>query len=460
MKTNILIVDDDPSITTSLALLLKQGGYTTRSASSPSEALNLFTANNFDLVILDMNFSRQTTGEEGLKLLREFKNINHEVPVILITAWGSIGLAVEGMRKGASDFVTKPWTHQQILQSIKTILGISQLPSPPPRTDNMSRDDLDAQFDFNGIIGKDKKIIRTLELISRVAITDASVLITGESGCGKELIADAIHKNSHRRGKSFVKVNLGGIPPQLFESEMFGHVRGAFTDAKADRTGRFETADGGTIFLDEIGDLDSGSQVKLLRVLQDRTYEVLGSSKTRTTDVRVISATNRNLADIVARGLFREDLIYRLNLITIHVPALRDRIEDIPLLTQYFLDNLAIVYRREKLTITDSGLQTLMNYKWPGNIRQLRHTIERALLIANKDVLDSNDFEQTFEMDGNNDTKDSLPRIGSVTLDELEKNMIVKAMKLYDGNITKVAEALGLSRASLYRRFEKYNINI
>lgn len=460
MKTNILIVDDDPSITTSLALLLKQGGYTTRSASSPSEALNLFTANNFDLVILDMNFSRQTTGEEGLKLLREFKNINHEVPVILITAWGSIGLAVEGMRKGASDFVTKPWTHQQILQSIKTILGISQLPSPPPRTDNMSRDDLDAQFDFNGIIGKDKKIIRTLELISRVAITDASVLITGESGCGKELIADAIHKNSHRRGKSFVKVNLGGIPPQLFESEMFGHVRGAFTDAKADRTGRFETADGGTIFLDEIGDLDSGSQVKLLRVLQDRTYEVLGSSKTRTTDVRVISATNRNLADMVARGLFREDLIYRLNLITIHVPALRDRIEDIPLLTQYFLDNLAIVYRREKLTITDSGLRTLMNYKWPGNIRQLRHTIERALLIANKDVLDSNDFEQTFEMDGNNDTKDSLPRIGSVTLDELEKNMIVKAMKLYDGNITKVAEALGLSRASLYRRFEKYNINI
>jgi transcriptional regulator with PAS, ATPase and Fis domain len=255
-----------------------------------------------------------------------------------------------------------------------------------------------------------------------------------------------------------VKVNLGGIPSTLFESEMFGHTRGAFTDARADRKGRFEMAHGGTIFLDEIGDLDAGAQVKLLRVLQDRTYEVLGSSTTRLVDVRVVSATNRNLAEMVASGEFREDLLYRLNLIAIHLPPLRERIADIPLIADNFLESLAKVYRRNNLAISEAARRWLRNHPWPGNIRQLKHLIERTLLVSGKEILEIDDFELTLEMDARNERRDPLPQVGSMTLDDLEKAMIVKALNHYDGNISRVAEALGLSRAALYRRFEKHGI--
>jgi two-component system, NtrC family, response regulator len=454
----VLIVDDDPSVTTSLALLLKQAGYRSQSASSPEEALAQIKNGNIHLVLQDMNFSRRTSGEEGIQLLQQFKSYRPDLPVILITAWGSISLAVQGIRAGASDFITKPWTHQQIIQAVNTALGLAAATSSQSSSHPPTRAQLDARYDFKGIIGQDPKFLRVLELISRVAATDASVLITGESGTGKELIADAIHRNSNRRDAPFVKVNLGGIPTSLFESEMFGHVKGAFTDARSDRKGRFEIADGGTIFLDEIGDLDASSQVKLLRVLQDRTYEALGSSTTRTVDLRVISATNRNLTELVSAGQFREDLLYRLNLIAVHLPPLRERADDIRLIADDLLENLAKVYRRERLSIDEAAARWLQCQRWPGNIRQLRHLIERAMLVSGKDTLQVEDFELTQDMDARDEDRDVLPRVGSMTIDDLEKAMIVKAMKHYGGNISKVADALGLSRAALYRRFEKYGI--
>lgn len=457
-KPTILIVDDDPAVTTSLALLLKQAGYQSQSAASPSEALQMLARAPFALVLQDMNFARQTSGEEGIWLLKEIKAKHPALPVVLITAWGSIQLAVQGVRAGAADFITKPWTHQQILQAVTTALGLAAANAAHVKHHLPTRAELDAHYDFQQLIGQDAKFLRVLELIGRVAATDASVLITGESGTGKELIAAAVHRNSGRRRAAFVKVNLGGIPAQLFESEMFGHVRGAFTDARQDRKGRFEMADGGTIFLDEIGDLDASAQVKLLRVLQDRTYEVLGSSQTRLVDVRVISATNRNLTELVAAGLFREDLLYRLNLIAIHLPPLRERATDIPLIAAHFLDNLRKVYRRNDLSISPAAARWLQNQTWPGNIRQLRHTIERALLLSGKDVLAAEDFQLTFEMDARDERPEALPQVGAMTLDDMERAMIVKAMRHHDGNISRVAEALGLSRAALYRRFEKYGI--
>ncbi|HEX6861826.1 MAG TPA: sigma-54 dependent transcriptional regulator [Thermoanaerobaculia bacterium] len=455
----ILIVDDDPSVTASLGLLLKRHGHPTRAARSPEEAVAVLREQEVDLVLQDMNFSRSTTGEEGLALLAEIRRLRPRLPVILITAWGSISLAVLGMKAGASDFVTKPWSNAQLLQSVETALSLAS--QAGERTAPPSREELDRRHDFRGLIGTDPKLLKLLELIARVAPTDASVLITGESGTGKELVAEALHGNSRRKGGPFVKVNLGGISSTLFESEMFGHVKGAFTDARADRKGRFELADGGTIFLDEIGEIDPPSQVKLLRVLQDRSYEVLGSSHTRTVDVRVISATNRDLAELVEKGQFREDLLYRLNLIAVRLPPLRERRGDIPLLARHFLDLCAKTYRRNPVAITDRAVAWLQDQPWPGNIRQLKQTIERAVLVLDGDRLDVTDFVALSGLEARETARGgtALPSPGSMTLDEMEKAMIVKCMRHYEGNITRVAEALGLSRAALYRRFEKYGLD-
>ncbi len=454
----ILIIDDDPSVTASLGLLFKQAGYRSESVASPAEAIERIERDSFHLVIQDMNFSRKTSGEEGLELLRQIKSRRPHMPVILITAWGSIELAVAGVRAGASDFVTKPWTHQQLLQSVRTVLGLAVANSAKTRGQTLSRSDLDSQYHFRDLIGNDPKFLRVLGVIGRVSATDASVLITGESGTGKEMIAEAVHRNSRRKHGPFVKVNLGGVSSTLFDSEMFGHVKGAFTDARQDRKGRFEIADGGTIFLDEIGDLDPHSQVKMLRVLQDRTYEALGSSLTRSVDVRVISATNRNLPEMVDCGEFREDLLYRLNLIAIHLPSLRERATDIPVLANHFLKSIGHVYRRANLSISESALKWLSRLPWPGNIRQLRQLIERTILVSDKETLDVDDFMLPLEMESSDTQRTALPEVGSMTLDDMEKAMIVKCMRHYGGNVSKVAESLGLSRASLYRRFEKYDI--
>jgi two-component system NtrC family response regulator len=453
----ILIVDDDPSVAASLGLLLKRHGHPTRAARSQEEALTALREAEVDLVLQDMNFSRATTGEEGLELLGQIRRLRPRLPVILITAWGSIALAVEGMKAGAADFVTKPWSNAQLLQAVETALSLAH--QQEGKGAPASREELDRRFDVRALIGGEPRFLKILELIGRVAPTDASVLITGESGTGKELVAAAIHLNSRRKEGPFVKVNLGGISSTLFESEMFGHVKGAFTDARADRKGRFEMADRGTIFLDEIGEVDPAAQVKLLRVLQDRSYEALGSSLPRTVDVRVVSATNRDLAERVAAGAFREDLLYRLNLIAVRLPALRERRGDIPLLARHFLDLAAQGYRRPPIALADRALAWLQDQPWPGNIRQLKQTIERAVLVVDGDRLDAGDLVALSgleEREARGAT--ALPSPGTMTLDEMEKAMIVKCLRHYEGNVTRVAEALGLSRAALYRRFEKYGL--
>ncbi|MGZ8868166.1 MAG: sigma-54-dependent transcriptional regulator [Thermoanaerobaculia bacterium] len=450
------MVDDDTSVTASLALLLKQHGNRAVTASAPDEALSMVRADRPRLVIQDMNFTRRTTGEEGLQLLADLRSLDPQLPVVLMTAWGSISLAVEGMKRGAADFITKPWSNAHVVQSVETALGLAAAGDAAPA--ELTRAELDERYDFSNIIGSDSKIVQLLQLIGRVGHTDASVLVLGESGTGKELVAEAIHRNSRRRSGPFVKVNLGGISSTLFESEMFGHVRGAFTDARETRKGRFEMADGGTIFLDEIGELDAGSQVKLLRVLQDRTFEVLGSSKTRNVDVRVIAATNRPLPELASRGEFREDLLYRLNLITMNVPPLRDRRGDIATLSRHFLQMAAQAYGVDAESMTPRAVEWLRTQSWPGNVRQLRQLIDRAVLIRGRRELDAEDFIAVQDAGGREARSGSLPDAGTMTLDEIEKAMIEKCLRHYEGNVSRAAEALGLSRAALYRRLEKHGL--
>jgi len=456
----ILIVDDDPTVAASLELLLKRNGYTTRVAASPAEALAALRAEGCELVLQDMNFSRSTTGAEGLRLLAEIRGARPDLPVLLITAWGSIPLAVEGMRAGAADFITKPWSNAQLLQSVATALSLAEARAadggtPPERAE------LDRQFDFGAIVGRDPKLLRLLGIVGRVAATDASVLITGESGTGKELVAEALHRNSRRHAGPFIKVNVGGISSTLFETEMFGHVRGAFTDARSDRRGRFEIADGGTIFLDEIGELEPSAQVKLLRVLQDRSFEVLGSSHARTVDVRVVSATNRDLGEMVRQGQFREDLLYRLNLISVRLPALRERTEDIPLLAQGFLEGAVRAYGRERVTLTPRAVEWLSTFRWPGNVRQLKQAVERAVLVVQGTELDAEHFRALAELESSSAgeaEEGPLPKPGSMTLEEIERRMIERCLEHYQGNLTRAAEALGLSRTALYRRLQKHGL--
>ena len=456
----ILLIDDDIAICHSLELLLKQAGFSTISAAEPSAALIHLDRPDLELVLQDMNFSRQTTGEEGLELVAEIKKRRPELPVILITAWGSIELAVQGMQAGASDFITKPWNNDQVVQSVSTALKLVASGARDKSQPSPTRDILDERFDFGGVLGRDPEFLRVLDLAGRVASSDASVLITGDSGTGKEVVAAALHRNSPRSQSAFVKVNLGGIPSTLFESEMFGHVRGAFTDAKRDRTGRFQRANGGTIFLDEIGELDQRSQVKLLRVLQDRTYEVLGSSISNTLDIRVISATNCNLPKAVKEGTFREDLLYRLNLITLRLPGLSERSSDIPLLARHFLTRAAVSYGKTSALpmITSKALAWLSEQSWPGNVRQLEHFLARAVLILESPALDVEDCVRVLAMEEAGEDQLSLPPVGSMTVDQVEKAMITRSLQHHAGNISKASESLGLSRAGLYRRLEKYGI--
>lgn len=449
----ILIIDDDIAVRTSLLLLLQQEGFDVTAVDGPTQALDTINTTPPSLILLDLNFSLDTSGREGMQLLQQIRQLAPDVPVVLITGWGSIELAVQGMKYGARDFVTKPWNNDSLVQSVQTLLDLGNR-----KPIHHTRRQLDEEYNFRQIIGEDPGMLDILETIGRVATTDASVLIMGESGTGKELIAEAIHHNSQRRHKPFVKVNLGGISTTLFESEMFGHMRGAFTDARYDRVGRFELANKGTIFLDEIGDLDAGSQVKLLRVLQDRTYEVLGSSRTKTTDVRVVCATNKNLHDMVAAGTFREDLLYRINLITVKLPSLRERPKDIPLLVNSFITNLKEIYQRPEIKVTTSAMKWLQKLSLPGNIRQLKNLVERTILVSRGDVLDVDNFQSQLELSPVKTGNLQLPGVGAVTLEELEIEMIKRAMLFHQHKIAKAAASLGITRSALYRRLEKYNI--
>lgn len=447
----ILIVDDDKAIRQSLALVLKRKGYETALAGNPDEALGMLRKHKFRLVIMDMNYSLSTTGEEGIHLLRQTKIFQPDTPVILITAWGSIELAVEGMRFGAFDFITKPWNNHLLLQRIETALSLSS-----PATDS---DRNPADFDRCGFIGENPRVKELLKTVERIAPTDAPVLVLGENGTGKELIANAIHKNSRRKNAPFVMVNLGGISTSLFESEMFGHSKGAYTGAVSERKGRFELADKGTIFLDEIGDLTQDCQVKLLRVLQQHTFERLGESRTRKTDIRAICATNADLPAMVREHTFRKDLFYRINLITLRIPPLRERRDDIPLLTRSFMESASRSHGIRCPEISHEALGYLSRLPYPGNVRQLRNMVERAVLMCAGGILEKCDFEA----DGNIQDVSATDLKGSLegaTLEDLEAAAIAEAVRKYDGNLSRVAAALGITRQSLYRKIEKHGIDI
>ena len=445
----LLIIDDDSGVRSSLSFMLKRAGYQVIAVTGPREAMEVVRSEAPSLILMDMNFTLSTSGEEGLTLLKQVKVFRPDVPVILMTAWGSIQLAVQGMQAGAFDFITKPWNNAALLQRIETALELTATPKDTPQEQS-------GTLNRSHIIGKSRGLMEVLNTVARIAPTNAPVLITGESGTGKELIAEAIHINSQRVRQPFVKVNLGGISQSLFESEMFGHKKGAFTDATADRMGRVEMANKGTIFLDEIGDLDPSCQVKLLRVLQDQTFEVLGDSRPRKTDIRVVSATNADLSKMVSEHTFREDLFYRINLITVKLPALRERREDIPLLARHFADRQAEINNLPRTEFSSDALNFLSRLPFPGNIRELKNLVERTILVSGKEVLDAIDFENQYQRQDESVATSSS--FAGMTLDEIEKQTILQALERYKGNLSQVATALGISRAALYRRLEKYDI--
>lgn len=445
----ILIVDDDKAIRQSLVLLLKRKGYETSTAGNQEEALAIIRSSDLELIIMDMNYSLSTTGEEGIHLLRQTKIYQPDTPVILITAWGSIELAVEGMRFGAFDFITKPWNNRLLLQRVETAINLSRTePENEDRDDTGSRD-----FNRCGFIGRNPRILELMKTVERIAPTDAPVLILGENGTGKELVANAIHANSRRKSEPFVMVNLGGISTSLFESEMFGHSKGAFTGAVSERKGRFEIADKGTIFLDEIGDLGADCQVKLLRVLQQHTFERLGESKPRKTDIRAICATNADLPQMVRERTFREDLFYRINLITLRIPPLRERRDDIPLLVDHFVSQSCSEHGLSKPGVSKEAIEYLCTLPFPGNVRQLKNMVERAVLMCQGDELKKSDFEAEGAAQENKNHG-----IAGATLEQLEKTAVVEALKAYDGNLSKAARSLGITRQALYRKIEKYEL--
>ncbi len=437
----ILVIDDDEAIRMSLGLMLRRAGYDVESAENPEEALALVRERQYDLILMDMNYGRRTTGEEGIALLLKVKIFQPETPVILITAWGSIELAVEGMKAGAYDFITKPWVNRVLLQRVETAMNLN----------SKNEKEATGSFDRCGIIGKNKGLEELLSTVERIASTEAPVLILGENGTGKELIANAIHKNSRRSKNPFAMVNLGGISQTLFESEMFGHAKGAFTGAVAARKGRFEMADGGTIFLDEIGDLDMSCQVKMLRVLQQHTFEPLGESRAKKVDIRVVCATNADLQTMVAERTFREDLFYRINLITLRVPALRDRRDDIPLLVRHFIRNSAAANGLGIPEISAEAMEYLIRLPYSGNIRQLKNMVERAVLISG-DKLEKDVFSSQPGVE------DTGTGIVAGRLVETEKSVIEKALEQSEGNMTQAARILGITRQTLYRRMEKYGL--
>jgi DNA-binding NtrC family response regulator len=447
----ILIVDDDAAVCASLRLLLKQAGFEPHTCGDPDAVLARLDEQPFGLLLQDMNFSAATHGQEGLRLLQAVKARHPSLPVLLMTAWGSIELAVQGVKAGAAHFVAKPWDNAQLLELVRTTLDLLAPAAHPTRAS------LPPGCDFSGIVGEHPSLLKVLATVAQVARTRAPVLILGESGTGKELIADALHRNSERRAAPLLKVNIGAVTPSLFESELFGHVRGAFTDARTERKGHFAAAAGGTLFLDEIGELGRPEQAKLLRVLQDGSFQPVGASRTERADVRIVSATNRELGERVASGAFREDLFYRLNLITLRLPPLRERRSDIPALARHILAQVSSHYGRPPVTLTPTAEQWLGRQPWPGNIRQLRQTLERTVLLSGKVELGQADIEAVEQ--GEPPTG-RAPGLEGLTLDQVERHMVIQAMAQHQGNITQAAKALGLSRTAMYRRLQRHGLAV
>ena len=446
----ILIADDQKDVLEALRLLLKSEGFEVESASSPAAVLALLERRDFDGVLIDLNYARDTTsGQEGLDLLARIRGLDENLPVVVMTAWGTVDLAVEAMRRGARDFVQKPWDNARLLATLRTQVALGRALRRGQRLEAENRI-LRAEPDA-ALIAESAAMRPVLQLVARVAPSDAHVLIAGENGSGKGVVARAIHAGSHRAARPLVTLNAGGVSEGVFESELFGHVKGAFTDARTDRVGRFELADGGTLFLDEIANVPAGQQAKLLRVLETGEFERLGSSRTRKVDVRILSATNADLQAEVAAGRFRQDLLFRLNTIEIHVPALRDRPEDIPRLAEHFLRIHAQKYRKPLIGFAPRALQAMLEHSWPGNVRELDHAVERAVLLAQGDSIQTTDLALRRSSDG-------APRLEELSLEEVEGLLVQKAMARYSGNVSEAARALGLSRAALYRRLEKHRI--
>src|SRR5579863_1679078 len=446
----ILIADDQADVLEALRLLLKGEGYQIEAAASPAGIVSALETRDFDVVLMDLNYTRDTTsGEEGLDLLRRIQTIDSVLPVIVMTAWGTVGLAVEAMRRGARDFIQKPWENERLLSVVRTQIELSQAIRRGLRLEAENR--LLRAEGRPSLIAEAPSMEPVLQLIARVGPSDANVLITGEPGTGKEVVARTLYAISNRCSKPMVTVNAGGLAEGLFESELFGHVRGAFTDAKIDRVGRFELAEGGTLFLDEIANVPMNLQAKLLRVLETGEMERVGSSKTRRVDARVISATNAVLADEVAAGRFRQDLLFRLNTIEIHLPPLRERREDIPVLAAHFLTTHARRYRKDLHGFDPTAMQALLDNPWQGNVRELNHVVERAVLMAQDQMVRPADLALRSGAQG-------ALRLEDMSLEEVEAFLIKKALARYNGNVSHAANALGLSRSALYRRLQRYGL--
>ncbi len=446
----ILIADDHADIIEALRLLLKNEGYQTEAVKSPAAAIKAVEAHDYSLALVDLNYARDTTsGKEGLDLLSRLQSIDPTLPVVIMTAWANVELAVEAMRRGARDFVAKPWENLRLLAIVRNQIELAGTVRAYRRLEQENQL-LRGKPGGPALIAQSASMRPVLELIARVGPSDANVLITGENGTGKGLVAQAIHNVSARASHPFIPVNMGGLPEGIFESELFGHVRGAFTDAKGDRAGRFELAEGGTLFMDEIGNIPSAQQTKILRALERGEFERVGSSRTIRANVRLISATNSDLAAEVAAGRFRQDLLFRLNTIQIHLPPLRERREDIDILAQHFLKQHVTRYRKAITGFDEEAVRAMRGYAWPGNVRELNHAVERAVLMATGKVVRLVDLALNFAT--------SAPRLDDMSLEEVEAFLIKKTLSRCDGNARKAAEALGLSRSAFYRRLEKYGL--
>jgi DNA-binding NtrC family response regulator len=446
----ILIADDQADVLEALRLLLKGEGYLLEAVKSPAAVLKAVEARDFALVLMDLNYTRDTTsGQEGLDLLNKLQSVDSSLPVVVMTAWASVDLAVEAMRRGARDFVTKPWDNPRLLAIVRNQIALGSAVRAYHRLEEENQ--LLRGKGGPTLIAQSAAMRPVLDVIARVGPADANVLITGENGTGKGVVAQALHAVSVRAGKPFISVNMGGLPEGVFESELFGHVRGAFTDAKSDRAGRFELADGGTLFMDEIGNIPMSQQAKLLRTIETGDFERVGSSRTYHASVRLIAATNSDLQAEVAAGRFRQDLLFRLNTIHLHLPPLRERREDIELLAQHFLKMHVDRYRKAITGFDESAIGAMKDYAWPGNVRELDHSVERGVLMSSGKVVRAPDL-------GLNVARDSAPRLDEMSIEEVEAYLIKKTLARCDGNARKAAEELGLSRSAFYRRLEKYGL--
>lgn len=448
--TRVLIADDQADVLEALRILLKGAGIQSEPASSPAEVLAAVERSEFDAVLMDLNYTRDTTsGKEGLDLLTELQGLEATLPVIVMTAWGSVGGAVDAIRRGARDYIEKPWDNERLLKTLRTQVELGRALHRTQRLEGENR--LLRKEGLPDFLASSKVMEPVLRIMERVGPSDANVLITGEHGTGKEVVARWLHAVSERAKNPLVTVNVGGFSSGVFESEVFGHVKGAFTDARTDRVGCFELADRGTLFLDEIANISLEQQAKFLRVLESGDIQRVGSSKVRRVDVRLLSATNAALAEAVGEGAFREDLLYRLNTVEVHLPPLRERREDIVALAEYFLANQVDRYGKDVGGFSDDAVHALRSHPWPGNVRELQHAVERAILMAQGRLIQSEDLGLRRRPDG------SVP-MEDMTLDEAEKLLIEKALERNEGNVSKAADELGLSRSALYRRLQRFDL--